>query len=582
MMGKVSEAYKSASSQASWCRILSIVAVVVVCAVAAKTLFLPSSSSSSATEDVSSSLSSTASAGPVLRASTWNVAAVNNNPFEYWITNDDPSYNALMKSVSDFIEAPGDKDITVKEVFTPAMFDELAATMESVGWTGVAETKEYWTNDFMNRKIIEGFVKDDLLGKKRLASMPDRVTNTIHTADDSSVMRPTVINCYNGELNSVEQWWPQWLEFYFNKQISVKKSGALKTTKIYEMIPKISKAKYPSITEAEEAVSIPLETMCMAIFDAILVHMMGVVGKTTWQPLRKDMCEKLNLKKNDRTVEIMANTYGDSDIQFLQEVAGNFKSFSADKKIAQMYDIVATSTMDTERDQNSFILLKKGEFQDVTEVTDKVADCYSEMHDGAKIPVVNGDLVVITAISVKDDTKYLFASFHGDTNGLATKPVVSAVHGYAVKYQPDSKLLFGMDANTYSKPEKDQQGVVDFAQFYTGLKLNSCYGHTPNPMNFTTFHARTHLQTQLNKAVSLEEKDIKGDKNPKDFIVFFDADYKVLSTSKDNTGKKKYIEGMVFPTLTFPSDHGVTSTVLLSTAPAPTPAQKRSLKGPRF
>ena len=84
---------------------------------------------------------------------------------------------------------------------------------------------------------------------------------------------------------------------------------------------------------------------------------------------------------------------------------------------------------------------------------------------------------------------------------LATKPVVTAVHGYATKYQPDSKLLFGMDANTYASPEKDQQGVTDFAKFYTGLKLNSCYGPTPNPINFTTFHARTHLQTQLNKVL---------------------------------------------------------------------------------
>ena len=27
-----------------------------------------------------------------LSAVTWNMAAINNNPFEYWITNDDPKY----------------------------------------------------------------------------------------------------------------------------------------------------------------------------------------------------------------------------------------------------------------------------------------------------------------------------------------------------------------------------------------------------------------------------------------------------------------------------------------------------------
>jgi hypothetical protein len=82
---------------------------------------------------------------------------------------------------------------------------------------------------------------------------------------------------------------------------------------------------------------------------------------------------------------------------------------------------------------------------------------------------------------------------------LATKPVVAAVHTYAVKYQPTTRLLFGLDANTYANPESDQQGVTEFASFYTSKHLNSCYGPHPNPQNFTTFHARTHLQPQLNK-----------------------------------------------------------------------------------
>ena len=70
------------------------------------------------------------------------------------------------------------------------------------------------------------------------------------------------------------------------------------------------------------------------------------------------------------------------------------------------------------------------------------------------------------------------------------------------------------------------------------------------------------------QAVSLEEKDVKGDKNPKDFILFFDADFRVLATYKDNTGERRYVENMVFPTLTFPSDHGITSTILKELPPA--------------
>ena len=36
-----------------------------------------------------------------------------------------------------------------------------------------------WQASFSQRKIISGFMKDRSLGEKRLASMPDRVTNTV-------------------------------------------------------------------------------------------------------------------------------------------------------------------------------------------------------------------------------------------------------------------------------------------------------------------------------------------------------------------------------------------------------------------
>ena len=68
-------------------------------------------------------------------------------------------------------------------------------------------------------------------------------------------------------------------------------------------------------------------------------------------------------------------------------------------------------------------------------------------------------------------------------------------------------------------------------------------------------------KSQVYKIIK-NDTDKKGDKNPKDFIVFFDSDFKVSSVTKDNTGERKYIENMVFPTLNFPSDHGVTSTTL--------------------
>jgi hypothetical protein len=507
--------------------------------------------------------------GKRIKAITWNIAAINNNPFEYWITNDYGPYNSIMANVSLFIENPGINDVPVKDIFTEDMFADLEKSMRAAGWTGIEETRSQWQSEYRDRRIITQFLKDSILGKKRLASMPDRYTNTINTADGDVVMRPTVINCYSGDLSSIESWWKQWREFMFVKDVTMNKNGTNEKIKVSSMISKIKKSKYPAITLEEEKISIPLQTLCVAIFDAILVYMMNTIDKQSWQPLREDICNKLNRRKHDRTIEILEKMYADADIQFLQEVASSFAKSVKQRngKLSSLFELYYPESMDSDRDQNSFILLKKGRYRDVREVTDDVLKEFDEMKNtmnvSITVPIAKGDLLALTATDTLDGMKYLFASFHGDTNGLATIPVVTAVHAYAYSKRPDHKLLFGMDANTYAHPDADQQGVLEFAKFYTSMNLNTCYGPHPNPLNFTTFHARTHLQPQLNKAVKLDEQKIKGDKNPKDFILFFASDFRVISTQKDNTGEGKYIENMVFPTLTFPSDHGITSTVLI-------------------
>ncbi len=71
-----------------------------------------------------------------VKALTWNIAAINNNPFEYWITADDPSYNTLMSKVSKFIESPGDADVTIGSIFSDSMYDKLEERMKESKWTG--------------------------------------------------------------------------------------------------------------------------------------------------------------------------------------------------------------------------------------------------------------------------------------------------------------------------------------------------------------------------------------------------------------------------------------------------------------
>ena len=63
---------------------------------------------------------------------TWNVAAINNNPFEYWITHDDPLYAKLMGDVEAFLESPEAFDIPISDVFSQGMFGELLELMGSM------------------------------------------------------------------------------------------------------------------------------------------------------------------------------------------------------------------------------------------------------------------------------------------------------------------------------------------------------------------------------------------------------------------------------------------------------------------
>merc|ERR1719253_1958043 len=211
--------------------------------------------------------------------------------------------------------------------------------------------------------------------------------------------------------------------------------------------------------------------------------------------------------------------------------------------------------MDAVRDQNSVIFLRKETFPagPSAEITAIVENSFEE---GVEVPIAKGDILAITATD-RDGIPFVITSFHGDTNGLATKPVLSAI---MKAMSMDSslithKLIFGLDANTYekAKPGK-QQDVREWGEHYVSYDLTSCWGDTPNPSNYTTFNSRTYLQPQLNKACKKSDKRANGDINPKDF--------KVSRTWKDNTGNKEYVEGMAFPTLKFPSDHGVLASVI--------------------
>lgn len=233
-----------------------------------------------------------------VRVATWNVAAINNNPFEYWVTHPDPAYNALMQGVQDFIDEPGARDVPVDQVFDDAMAQQLFEDLRHHKVDYVDEVAGLWESHYRSRRIISGFIKDTSLGRKRLASMPDRITNTIHTTAGNDVMRPTVINYFDGDMGTTQKWWAAWRKFMFRTEVELFDPEERGAVLILNMLDPISAIKYPALTADEELISIPLQVLCLAIFDAILVHMLNVVSKETWQGIRTSLAEAFRINKD--------------------------------------------------------------------------------------------------------------------------------------------------------------------------------------------------------------------------------------------------------------------------------------------
>lgn len=520
-----------------------------------------------------------------LRAASWNLAAVNNNPFEYWVSMEDPAYRKMLTDVEALVQAPGAADVPVQTVFTDTMFDELAACFEAKGWGDSADAiAEAWAG-FRTRPIVSGFLKDGQLGKKRLTSMPDRTTNTVAIVGGTA-FRPTVINCFEGKMDSIEEWWGQWKRFMFEDAIEVKPG----VTKVgADLLAPIKRSKYPALTEAEEAICMPLQTLCLALFDAVQLHVVQTVAPDTWQTLRNQIADSLNRRKKTITAGILANSaYDSTDVWFLQECQAAFidtelrnnDGTASAAAIAERYITVAPQAL-SKANQNSAILLNKDRFDETTlkDLTTLAThamvagegEASASKNDGheskkkEKSKVADGDLLVVAVSEMDDGERFAFCSFHGDTNGLATIPVLRAVVSAVKQVEADTgvshTLVCGMDANVYadsSHPKPGmKQGCAEFGKAAVALGLTTATGDDPDQSITTSASARTFLQAQLHKAVTTAQIEAYADIHPKDHILFPKERFPgTEGMHRDNTGTGAYDSGIVLlPTLAFPSDH---------------------------
>lgn len=534
-----------------------------------------------------------------ITAMSWNVAAVNNNPFEYWITYRDSSYWTLMQGVEYLLEdPPAEHDMEVRQIFTEGMFQELKQQCAREGMLGLDDLESImWSSSgelhLSTRRVISEFIKDKTLGAKRLISMPDRITNTIHVVTRAEtlyrpppVCRPSVINNYQGDLSTTEVWWDAWKTFMFENPLTVRVKGGIAVQRPVDMLDPIPRNKYPAVTEDEERLAIPLQILCQAIFDGIIVHLMNTLAPNgEWQVVKGKIYEKLYKMKHVNTMNIIANVYGTVDIVCLQEVAAVFADTFRDSPMARTHMLVMPARLDGKRDQNSFIILRHNTFmaETVREVTPVVLECFR-----GELKAADGDVIVLEAMSRRDGRMYLIASFHGDTSGQLSTPMMQAIHEAMQWNFPGHLLVLAMDANvTVDKP--GSKLFSDFCSDAVAVGLTTCWGDCPDGSKCrTTCNARTSLQPQLNKAIRCADIIKLADKSPKDLILFYKNQLQVLSEEemgperqrnpvKDNTGRLRYKEDSVFPTLDFPSDHGIVALALRPTNDASTPSLPRRL-----
>eukprot|EP00924_Labyrinthula_sp_SR-Ha-C_P000697 snap_masked-scaffold_7-processed-gene-1.9-mRNA-1 protein AED:0.07 eAED:0.07 QI:0/-1/0/1/-1/1/1/0/509 len=501
--------------------------------------------------------------GQNFKVASWNIAAINNNPFEYWITYPSESYNVLMDKLQGFLtSSPLQYDPPVSTVFLPEYFSTLKAKLIECGLLKsdqVEPFEESWEG-LSSRPCISKFFTDGEIGKKRLTSMPDRTTNTVNTVN-GKICRPTAINCYEKSFTSINDWFDQWVNFMFDTKLETSKG----TKMGFELLQPIKKAKYPAITETEESISIPLSCLYMAVFDCVLVSLLDKISqenKLNWQEIRQNIAGNLCSNKNQKILDILKTSYSDCGLIFLQEVANSFKdTLDADELIGKTFTTIVAENSG-KRDQNSVIMINKNLFADAAEDVTKEIIATATSDATKKVPIAEGDVI---ALKLND---LLLISFHGDTNGLATIPVIEAVLAFKQKTPSITKLVCGIDGNTYFKTKKKDQflDLESFIDWFHGNGIESCYGYSKGPIaaqniknDVTTYNGRTYLQPQLNKAVGREEIVSKGDVNQKDFILFGSSFKLEESVVKDNTGKQSFVDDIAFPTMEFPSDHAVIS-----------------------
>merc|ERR1712118_274194 len=109
-------------------------------------------------------------------------------------------------------------------------------------------------------------------------------------------------------------------KFMLQDSRTVRTASGVAVLRPIEMLSRIPRSKYPAVTELEERLSIPLQVLCLAIFDVIIIHLLNELSPdNSWQRIKREICDKLYRNKDQRLIEILAWRYRNVDVMCLQK-----------------------------------------------------------------------------------------------------------------------------------------------------------------------------------------------------------------------------------------------------------------------
>ena len=449
-----------------------------------------------------------------------------------------------MAAVQSSFDCPHEMDVELQDIFSHTMYGDLRKMLHRhKAESDLKSLDHLWHSDFKHRKVISEFLKDESIGSKRLISMPERVTSCVETLDGNVLFRPSPVTGIEDDIGDIPSWWKLWLRYMFDIPVRIRGEYTSCTFSLLQPIPR---SKYPELTSEEEAVNCPLQALCLALFDAALTWLLSVLAPDTWQPLRRALHRALHTDKPASCVAILRSCYADADVIFVQEAS---EAFAMSARSCLDHHLLWPKAADGRRRQTSLVLLRKGAF-DASSTFDVTADVLDLLDQPCTEP---GDLCAVSVASTAGG-RLLLASFHGDSGGRSTAPVLAALDRLARERLPGHTVLIGLDANLPAGSD----GSPTAAAAAAGLA--SCWDGRCGA--WTTRKARTPLQPQLHKAVRRADALRPEHARLADWVLYRPGQLDSRSVAVDNTGRGCFDggDGGGIPSSSFPSDHAIVLT----------------------